>query len=88
MSPSKYHELKKKGLGPKETDIDGMKRITPADREAWHVLMYEHTKSEDALLAAERRRELASIAGRTAAVSPLHVSKRAAHKQHPQRRAR
>jgi hypothetical protein len=82
MSPSKYHELKKKGLGPEETDIDGMKRITPQSRERWHQLMAERARSETALLETERRRAQTVEAGKIAAASPLHVSKRgAAHKQ-------
>ena len=88
MSPSKYHELKKKGLGPEEIDIDGMKRITPQSRERWHQLMTERARSETALLEAERRRAQTVEAGKIAAASALHVSKRgAAHKQ-PARRKR
>jgi hypothetical protein len=77
MSPSKYHELKKKRLGPEEIDIDGMKRITPQSRERWHQLMTERARSETALLEAERRRQQAVEAGRAAAASPLHISRRA-----------
>jgi hypothetical protein len=66
ISRSKYFELKKRGLGPDVTDIDGVHRITPESREAWH------------------ERELAAIAGRAAAASPLHISKR--QKPRPRRR--
>jgi hypothetical protein len=76
MSPSKYHGLKNKGLGPKETDIDGMLRILPEDRQAWHERMAELAESETTKLEAERRREIATAAGRVAAKSPLHISKR------------
>ena len=88
ISKAKYYELKKRGLAPDETNIDGLIRITPKAREAWHARMAELAKSEAAQLEAERRRELASIAGRAAASSPLHISKRVAHKQQHRRRAR
>ena len=81
ISLAKYFELKKKGLGPRVEDIDGVKRITPQAREEWHKRMAELAKGEAAQLEAERMRELASIAGRAAAASPLHISKRVAHKQ-------
>ena len=76
ISLAKYFELKKRGLGPDVTDIDGLQRITPESREAWHERMAERAKGEAARLQAERRRELAVIAGRAAALSPKHVSKR------------
>ena len=79
ISRSKYFELKKRGLGPDVTDIDGLQRITPESREAWHERMAERAKGE-----AARRRELAVIAGRAAAASPLHISKR--QKPRPRRR--
>jgi hypothetical protein len=85
---AKFFDLKKRGLAPDETNIDGLIRITPKAREAWHARMAELAKSEAAQLEAERRRELASIAGRAAAASPLHISKRVAHKQQHRRRAR
>jgi len=76
ISLAKYFELKKRGLGPAITDIDGVQRITPEAREEWHKRMAELAKGEAARLEAERRRELAVIAGRAAALSPKHVSKR------------
>jgi hypothetical protein len=81
MSPSKYHELKKRGLGPEEINIDGMKRITPESRERWRQLMAERARGEAAQLEAERRRAQATIAGKAAAASPLHVSRRARSRQ-------
>src|SRR4029077_10731653 len=56
MSPSKYHGLKNKGLGPKETDIDGMLRILPEDRQAWHERMAEHAEDQTTQLQADPRR--------------------------------
>ena len=46
-------------------------------------------KTEDAKLETERRRAQAAIAGKVAAASPLHVSKRKTQPvTRPQRRAR
>ena len=87
ISKAKYYELKKRGLAPDETNIDGLIRITPKAREAWHARMAELAKSEAARLEAERRRELAVIAGRAAAQSPLHVSKQKQQKPPPRGRA-
>ena len=75
ISPAKYHELQKKGLGPAVTDIDGVQRITPEARAEWHQLMAERAKSGAVRLETARRRELAIIAGRAAAASPNHVRK-------------
>ena len=83
ISKNKYYELKKRGLGPDGTDIDGLQWITPESREAWHERMAERAKSEAARLEAERRRELAVIAGCAAAQSPLHVSKQKRQKPPP-----
>ena len=85
ISLAKYFELKKKGLGPRVEDIDGVKRITPQAREEWHKRMAELAKGEAAQLEAERRRETASIAGRKAAQSEFHVSKRRARHRRTRR---
>lgn len=84
ISKAFFFSLKKRGLGPDETDINGLKRITPEARAKWHERMAELAKSEAAQLEAERRHELAAVAGRAAAASPLHISKR----QKPSRRRR
>ena len=86
ISPAKYHELQKKGLGPAVTDIDGVQRITPEARAEWHQLMAERAKSGAVRLEAARRRELAIIAGRAAAASPNHVSKNRARPVQRRRR--
>jgi hypothetical protein len=83
ISKAKLQSLKKRGLAPAITDIDGLQRITPEARAEWRKLMAELAKSEAAQLEAERRRTAAIIAGRAAAASPLHVSKR-----QPRRRRR
>jgi hypothetical protein len=88
MSPTKYHDLKNKGLGPEELNVDGMIRITPEARAKWRERMAELARSEAAQLEAERRRELAVIAGRAAAQSPLHVSRQKQQKQKPPPRGR
>ena len=88
MSAAKYYDLKNKGPGPEELNVDGMIRITPEARAKWRERMAELAKSEAAQLEAERRRELASIAGRTAAASPLHISKRVAHEKEQQQHRR
>ena len=81
MSPTKYHGLKNKGLGPEEMNVDGMIRITPEARAKWHERMAELAKSEAAQLEAERRRAQAAEAGKIAAASPLHISKRVARRR-------
>ena len=65
-----------------------MIRIMLEARAEWRERMAELARSEAALIQAERRRELASIAGRAAAASSLHISKRVAPKQQHRRRAR
>ena len=75
ISKTKYAELKRHGLAPEETNIDGLLRITPEAREAWHQRLAALANTEDAKLETERRRELAVIAGKAAAASPLHISK-------------
>ena len=72
LSRSTYHKLKNLGRGPKELEIPGtrIKRITPEADAEWEARMAELAKSETARLEAERRRELATIAGQIAAESP------------------
>jgi hypothetical protein len=78
MSKSSYHKLKNLGLGPEVYVPPGtrIERITPEAHAAWRARMAELTKSESAKLEAERRREVAVIAGRIAAQSPMHVRHR------------
>jgi hypothetical protein len=59
LSKSKFFELKRRGLAPTTTDVDGLQRISPQSREDWHERMAALAKSEAAQLEAERRRELA-----------------------------
>jgi hypothetical protein len=78
FSKSFYYELKRRGLNPDELEVLGVKRITATAEEAWLARMAERAKSEAAQIEAERRRKHATIAGRIAAESPLHVSRRRA----------
>jgi hypothetical protein len=80
ISKSKFYALKKKHLTPDELDIDGTRRITAQARRDWRALMLARPQTEAAQLEAHRRREAASLAGRIAAASPLHVSKQNRHK--------
>jgi hypothetical protein len=84
ISPSTFHKLKRQGLSPKQ---DYLGRISPEAEDAWDELMASLAESEAAKLKAVRRRAQAAEAGRIAAASPLHVSKRVAHKQQRRRRA-
>jgi hypothetical protein len=88
ISRTFYYSLKKRGLGPDETIYPGSRviRISAAAERAWDGRMAELAKSESAQLEAERRRTQAAEAGRIAAASPLHISKRVAHKQQQHRR--
>ena len=80
ISKTTYAKLKNLGLAPDEYNVPGTRiaRITEASDAVWETRMREFAESEAAKLEAERRREIAVIAGRAAAASPLHVSKRKA----------
>jgi len=77
MSLSTYAKLQRKGLGPAELRFPGLvfATITPEARREWRARFEEYSRSKAAKLEDERRRALASKAGRLAAKSPLHVSK-------------
>jgi hypothetical protein len=76
-------KLKKLGLGPDVLRVPGtrIERITPEARQAWRERMAELAKSETAQLEAERRRAQAAEAGKLAAQSPNHVSRRTAKRR-------
>jgi hypothetical protein len=57
FSKSFYHGLKRKGLGPVETHIGRLIRITAAARAKWHERMRELQNTRQAQLEAARRRE-------------------------------
>jgi hypothetical protein len=87
FSKSFYYELKKRDLGPEELRPPGMKliRITAEAHAEWRARMLEEAKSEAAQLENERRRELTVKAGKRAAESPRHISKKAVIDNMPQR---
>jgi len=78
LSLSAYYALKGRGLGPEELRPPGTKivRITAEAHATWRHRMRELAQTEAAKLETQRRCELAGIAGRAAAASPLHISKR------------
>ena len=90
VSKSSHHKLKNLGLAPEETIVPGTKiaRISPDADQRWEARMARLAETEAAQLEAKRRRELAVVAGRAAAASPRHISKRnaAMRTSHKQRR--
>jgi hypothetical protein len=93
VSKSTHAKLKNLGLAPDQYNVPGTRiaRITEASDAAWELRMRELAQGEAARLEGERRRALAQIAGKAAAASPRHVSKRGARPApvtRPQRRAR
>jgi hypothetical protein len=87
LSVSSGYKIKNSGLGPELLEVPGVRgsRVTPEADAAWEARMAEAAKSQDAQLEAERRRAQAAEAGRIAAQSPRHVSRR---KLQPRRRVR
>jgi hypothetical protein len=79
FSVSSGYKIKNSGLGPDLLEVPGIRggRVTPEADRAWEMRMAELAKSQDAQLEAERRSALASAAGKIAAQSPHHVSRRA-----------
>jgi hypothetical protein len=78
ISLSSFYEMQRRGLGPELLEVLGTKirRVTAEARAAWRVRMTKLAQSEAAQLEAQRRREIAAVAGRIAARSPLHISRR------------
>jgi hypothetical protein len=78
VSVSTYYKLRRLGVGPCEERVPGTAiiRITPEARRAWHAQLAEMRQSGEAELEERRRRAHAAHAGKMAAASPLHVSKR------------
>ena len=86
LSKATYNKLRAAGLGPEETTVvlpgaDGqkgfaLKRIRPEARRAWHAKLAALRASKDGELAAARARDQRVVAGKLAAQSPLHVSRR------------
>ena len=78
ISLSQYFKIRRRGLGPDEFRLPGTKiiRITPKARADWHARMDELQNGRAAKLEAARRRDQAVEAGRAAAKSPRHISRR------------
>jgi hypothetical protein len=78
MSHTTFHKLQKAGLGPAVLRFPGMAfvRITAAARREWHARIAALAQEQDAQLEKQRRSALKSRAGKAAAASPAHVSKR------------
>ena len=78
ISRCTFHKMQRLGLGPVELRIPGTNvvRITAMARREWHQRMAELAQHEAARIEQARRVELAREAGRAAARSALHVSRR------------
>jgi hypothetical protein len=81
ISKSTHNKLKKAGLAPEEEVImlPGFKlrRITPQARRDYERKIAELRQSKEAALESARRQAQVEAAGRLAAQSPNHVSRRA-----------
>ena len=73
--------MKRLGHGPKETHIPGTSviRITPEARREWHAYLAKLAEQEAAKFERQRRVEQATVAGKAAAKSERHISKRGKH---------
>jgi hypothetical protein len=78
FSPTTYFKLHRLGFGPEELcpPQSKIRRITREAHVEWRQRMRELAQSEAGALEHERRRRQASEAGRRAAASPKHVSRR------------
>jgi hypothetical protein len=78
ISTASYFKMRRLGVGPREERVPNTTiiRISPEARRAWHARLAEMHQSRDADLQARRRSAQATRAGKMAAASPLHVSKR------------
>src|SRR5262245_61446189 len=77
-----YYKMRRLGYGPDEMRVPGtaLVRITQRARRDWHARIEQLGKSEGAELEAARRHAQTAAAGKRAAESPLHVSKRRRHR--------
>jgi len=78
ICPSSYYKMRRDGHGPKERRFPGTNivRITAKSRREWHAYLAKLTTEEAGQLEQKRRVALAKAAGKAAAASPRHVSKR------------
>ncbi len=87
FSISSGYKMKKLGLAPELLEVPGIRgaRVTPQADYDWEARMAEAAKSKEAQLEAQRRRAQAAEAGRIAAQSPRHVSRRQLQPKHRRR---
>lgn len=76
ISKFSFYKMKKEGLAPQVLEIYNIKRITPEARAKWHAMLMRRQQQKAGKLEAQRRVKLAQQAGRIAAASPRHQSKR------------
>ncbi len=78
ISKTTYVDLRRRGYGPRELRVPNSKviRITQQAHVEWRQRMAELANTEAAQLEAARRRQQAVEAGKRAAQSPTHVSRR------------
>jgi hypothetical protein len=91
LSLSSGYKIRNQGQGPHELQIPGLRGtwVTPEADAEWEQRAADFSASEEGRREATRRREIAAAAGRIAAESPKHVSKRIAGRaRHSQRRTR
>src|SRR5437868_1215196 len=82
LSLASYHKLRRAGLGPEVSVPSGpIVRITAKSRREWHARMAELSRQEAAKLEQRRRVEQARRAGKVAAASPDHVSRKPRRKR-------
>jgi hypothetical protein len=82
ISLSTYATLKRLGHGPDETNIPGMTlvRISAENHRQWRLNNEKWSKSKEGKLEVQRRINNARNAGKKAAESADHVSKRKKNK--------
>jgi hypothetical protein len=87
VSKSTFYKLKRLGLAPVEDSIPGTRvaRISAESDQRWLERMAELSREDAAQLELTRRRELAVIAGRIAAQSPRHVSRKKSLEKKPRK---
>jgi hypothetical protein len=78
ISRATFHKQQRLGIGPKLTRYphSNMVRISRKASRENDALIAELAQQEDAKLERQRRVEQASAAGKAAALSPRHVSRR------------
>jgi hypothetical protein len=78
MSPASYYKMRRMGNGPREFRVPGIRLvlITAKAEAEWEKRMASRSAQATVKREFERRSQQATMAGRLAAKSPLHVSQR------------